>query len=39
MLFAVGKADPLLFVVSNRCIPVNNTMDLRAVVFCACEIV
>jgi len=33
------EADSLLFVTSNRCIPVENTSCSSAVVFCACEII
>ena len=37
--FALGKADRVLFVTSNRCIPVEGTGGWSAVVFCACEII
>jgi hypothetical protein len=36
--FSQGKADRPLFVTSNRCIPVQNSLGWSAVVFCACEI-
>jgi hypothetical protein len=35
--FALGKADRLLFVTTNRCTPVTNKLGWNAVVFCACE--
>jgi len=38
-VFAMGKADCLLYVTSNRCLPVTNTLGWSAAVFCACEIV
>jgi hypothetical protein len=37
--FAPGKDDTSLSVTSNGCIPVKNTLDWRAVVFFACEVI
>jgi hypothetical protein len=36
--FVMRKADRLLLVASNRCIPVKNTLDWRADAYCACKI-
>ncbi len=36
---AQGKGDRSLFVASNQCIPIKNTVGWSAVVFCACEII
>jgi hypothetical protein len=36
-LLSLEKDDRPLFVTSNRCIPVKNTLGWSAVVFCACE--
>jgi hypothetical protein len=38
-LFARGNADRLLFVTSNKCIQIKNTLGWSAVVFCECEII
>jgi hypothetical protein len=35
----LGKVNRPLFVISNRCIRVKNTLHWSAVVFCACEII
>jgi len=34
-----GKSDPPLFVTSNPCISVKNTLGWSAVVFCGCELI
>jgi hypothetical protein len=36
--FALGKADRALLVISNRCVPVNNTQSWIIITFCARKI-
>ena len=37
--FTSRKAVPPLFVTTNACIVLENTVGLSAVVFCACEVI